>query len=397
MLGVNRPDLQAEAIFNGVQHHAEITFNGYPHPPQAPSLDQSGGGSTLAGGAGATGADSAASQASAIISSATSDATSLTAAATAAESTAPAGNSASGNGGETPAGDHSGGNENGGSPSNMPTEEEKKAASGGSDNKASSLNADNSEGGSGASTTTASGGEGPPALGNNCFLLPSLCPQYSPPFPGLKGTGSDVVHVDGDPPPEKENDGSEPPQNVNPEANNVLGEDSLGPLSAELPADPPPPTPAPYHAEIFVDTGSDNGAEGMGEGIAIDTSNEAKFVGGAPVESAAALGKPTQLLTKEEASDIPRLQTLAELRASSFPTFSHTRHSVRPRWRLIKLQSDEDVNGDTSQDNDSKNVDDELAKTIEIYDKMVGTKNFGSRGMTGSFLHLRLSHPVAAP
>ena len=359
---------------NGVQHYGEVLFNGHPPPPTSqqefspppPSLS---GGSTLAGGAGTTGANSAASQAAAIVSGADAGQAANTAAATAAES--PAASPASSTGGQASAdaaaagaaAAASGGNEKGGAPSNLP------------------------DGGAGAAGATAGGGYTAtggatvtgPALGNNCFLLPSLCPQYSAPFPGIQGAGANVVHVDGDPKEPKANDGSQP-EKVIPAAN-IQADAILGPIQAPLPADPPPPTPAPYSANLKFDTSMDNGAAGMGEGIQVDTSADASFVGGAPVQK---LGRPTQLLA------LPKLQTMAEIKSRLIPA-SGLRWSQagllsarRPRYPVITLSNEfEDTEGgDTSMDGELQDVDEQLRKLLPAYDQVVGTVNFGSRGMT---------------
>jgi hypothetical protein len=353
---------------NGVQHYGEVLFNGHPPPPTpqqefSPPPPSLSGGSTLAGGAGTTGANSAASQAAAIVSGADAGQAANTAAATAAES--PAASPASSAGGQ--AGDAaaagaaaaSGGNEIGGAPSNLP---------------AGGAGAASAKTGGGSTATGGATVTGP-ALGNNCFLLPSLCPQYSAPFPGIQGAGADVVHVDGDPKEPKANDGSQP-QKVNPSAN-IQADSILGPIQAPLPADPPPPTPAPYSANLRFDTSMDNGAAGMGEAIQVDTSADASFVGGAPVQRK---GRPTQLLSVKKMEIKKRIIPASRLRWSQAGLLSVR----RPRYPVLKLSNElEDTEGgDTSMDGELQDVDEQLQKLLPTYDSVVGTVNFGSRGMT---------------
>ena len=386
-----RAGLQAEAIMRGVQHYGEQLFNGHPPPPTRqpessppPPASQSGGGTTLAGGAGTSGANSAASQASAIVTAADAGQAANTAAATAAESPAASPATASTADAQAGAGgaNGNGGNEDGGSPSNMPNGE------GASANAASGGGGDGGGGGGGVGTP--GGTETGPVTGNNCFLLPDLCPQYSLPAPGFKGAGADVVHVDGEPKEAPENDGSQP-QHVNPAAN-IASDDVLGPYQANLPSDPPPPTPAPYSANLRFDTSMDNGAAGMGEGIEVDTSADARFVGGAPIAGAEERARPTQLLLKgvERKAAVPKLQTLAEMKSRPVPAMGRPLQvagwhaAQRPRYPLIKLSDEFEDTGeeDTSLDGDLQDVDDQLRKLLPAYDKQVGTINFGSRGMT---------------
>ena len=353
---------QAAAIFSGVRHRGEILFNGYHRRPVAPEQSgegrmQSGGvrgraGTTLGGGAGTRGSTSAAAQANAIVNDASAEQAANTAAATVAESEAHAPSTASDNartahasdggggagdkdeGGGNGPGDGrgqgsdsgSGGNEKGGAP---PTKPPKDGENGGlSSGTAGSSSERDSVGVVGAGTA---GGRDdlPPVTGNNCFLLPSLCPQYSPPFPGIKGAGANTKHVSGEPEEERESQptsagdtaqqkgdtdstaqqmgGSASMQrNANDLAGNILGDDQLGPVGKASPSDPQPPTPAPYTPNIVVDTSQDNGAAGMGEGINIDTGVDASFVGGSPVEEK---GRSTDLfqVTRSVDSLAPRL------------------------------------------------------------------------------------------
>ena len=272
---------QAEAIMSGVQHYGEVKFNGYPRPlVEAPSETHTRG-STLAGGAGTAGVNSALAQADSIVEGATAGQEANTAAATKNEASgaAPASRQTVQASAEGSADEGGGGNEKGGEPSNSP------------DEQGASSNGDNSGGGGGEASATDGGTETGPATGNNCYLLPDLCPQYSLPAPGVRGAGADVEHVEGEPKEEeKENDGSQ--SRSNPEANIETG-GVLGAFVAPPPPDPPPPTPAPYTPNLVFDTSMDNGAEGMGESIQVDTSKDAAFVGGAPI--AAEKGRPTQL------------------------------------------------------------------------------------------------------
>jgi len=383
---LHRAGLQAEAIMNGVQHYGEVLFNGYPtKQPAQIEGPAPGTGTTLSGGAGTAGANSAISQADSIIGDATAAQNANTAAAETAESPAPAASAnpaasqaaAAGNVASeaAAAGNAAGGNEDGGSPSNMP---------GG---KGASIDADNTSGGGGKSTSIAGGTEIAPAKGNNCFLLPSLCPQYNLPAPGFAGAGSDVQHVDGEPKKEPENDSSQP--HVNPAATITAG-DVLGAYVAVVPADPPPPTPAPYSPNLVFDTSMDNGAEGMGESIKVDTSSDAVFVGGVPIVSAGKVGRPTQLILRRMGSltkGVPRLQNLAEMKGGQ-SAGSRARESDRKRFmkRDILLSDEFNNSGgeDTSstKDADLQKVDFDLQGLLPAYDKRVGTVNFGSRGMT---------------
>ena len=379
---LHRAGLQAEAIMNGVQHYGEVLFNGYPTKQPAQIQGPAPGtGTTLSGGAGTAGANSAISQADSIVGDATAAQNANTATAETAESPAPAASAnpaasqaaAAGNAASEAAagGNAAGGNEDGGSPSNMPGR------------KGASIGADNTSGGGGKRTSIVGGTEIAPAKGNNCFLLPSLCPQYNLPAPGFAGAGSDVQHVDGEPKKEPENDSSQP--HVNPAATITAG-DVLGAYVAVVPADPPPPTPAPYSPNLVFDTSMDNGAEGMGESIKVDTSSDAVFVGGAPIVSAGKVGRPTQLILRRVGSltkGVPRLQNLAEMKGGQ-SAGSHARERLMKREILLSDEFNNSGGEDTSstKDADLQKVDFDLQGLLPAYDKRVGTVNFGSRGMT---------------
>ncbi len=130
----------------------------------------------------------------------------------------------------------------------------------------------------------------------------------------------------------------------------------------------------------------------MGEGIEVDTSADARFVGGAPIAGAEERARPTELLLKGAGrkAAVPKLQTLAELKSRPISAMAQPLqvagwHAARrPRYPLVKLSDEFEDTGeeDTSLDGDLQDVDNQLRKLLPAYDKQVGTINFGSRGMT---------------
>jgi hypothetical protein len=239
-------------------------------------------------------------------------------------------------------------------------------------------------------------------------LLPSLCPQYSFPYPGFKGAGGGVTHVDGEPKTDAASGGSA--QNVKPDGSvqkvnpdgtvNTGGNNELGGPSSDVvlgafqgaptKPDAPPPTPAPYAATLVFDTSADNGAAGTGEAIKVDSSVDASFVGGAPVVPAAAKmgSRPIELALVRVGDGIvqgaSKLRNLAQMKTRPFAAtkmpFVLPGGHHRRFWQT-KLSQEEDT-GDHSNDDNLQDIDDQLGRLSSMYDKKVGTINFGSRGMT---------------
>jgi hypothetical protein len=185
--------------------------------------------------------------------------------------------------------------------------------------------------------------------GNDCFLLPELCPQYSDfkPYPGktvpfptpppLEEPEPKLLIPEGTVPTKEEMDAAVAIAEANAEPEGQAAPAEAAAAAAQAAGAPAPTGPIgkapPTGPHIMIPTDSDMGAEGMGEVIDIDTSTDAAF-------HRQARAKPVSLL------------------------------QLRPAREMLLQEGGVGEEGE-------QDVDDEMTRTFSEYDRKVGTVNFG--------------------